>query len=130
MPRRALTIVLLLGVFGLPLALPLAELFSPGSWSAWTEADRIVELAAKTAGLCGQTLALVLLPGVVLAVLLYRTDLPGRRVFRSLLAVALFVPLPLFALAWQSAGGGGWRPWTHGLTAAAVVHAMAALPWV
>jgi iron(III) transport system permease protein len=42
----------------------------------------------------------------------------------------LFVPLPLFALAWQSVGGGGWRPWTQGLLPAALVHAAAALPWV
>ena len=41
----------------------------------------------------------------------------------------MFVPLPLFALAWQAVGG-GWRPWTQGLVPAAFVHAMAALPWV
>jgi len=130
MSRRVLTTVFFLAVFGLPLVLPLAELFSPGSWAAWAEADRIAELVANTAGLCALTLAFVLPPGVPLAILLYRTDLPGQRFFRSLLAVALFVPLPLFALAWQSAGGGGWRPWTQGLLPAAVVHAAAALPWV
>ena len=130
MLRRALTLVVLLGVLGLPLALPLAELFSRDSWSAWGEASRVAELLANTLGLCSLTLLFALPLGIGLAILLYRTDLPGRRLFRSVLAVALFVPLPLFALAWQSAGGGGWRPWTQGLLPAALIHAAAALPWV
>src|SRR5262249_41421667 len=130
MPRPALTVVLLLAVFGLPLALPLTQLLPRGSCAASADAGRILELLVNPVGLGALTLAPVLPPGVPLAILLYRTDLPGRRLFRSVLAVALFVPLPLFALAWQSAGGGGWRPWTQGLLPAAVVHAAAALPWV
>src|SRR5262249_33653142 len=130
MPRPALTVVLLLAVFGLPLALPLTQLLPRGSCAASADAGRILELLVNPVGLGALTLAPVLPPGVILAVLLYRTDLPCRRFIRSLLAVALFVPLPLFALAWQSAGGGGWRPWTQGLLPAAVVHAAAALPWV
>jgi iron(III) transport system permease protein len=130
MPRRVLIAVLLIGLLGFPLALPLAELFNHESWSAWAEAERIAELAANTVALCSLTLLLVMPPGIGLAILLYRTDLPARAFLRSLLAVALFVPLPLFALAWQAAGGGGWRPWTQGLLPAAFVHAAAALPWV
>jgi iron(III) transport system permease protein len=130
MRARALIAALLLVLLGVPLALPLLELLAPGSWSAWAEADRIAELAATTVGLCALTLLFSVPAGVGLAILLYRTDLPGRAFLRSVLAVGLFVPLPLFALAWQAAGGGGWRPWTHGLVWAAGVHASAALPWV
>src|SRR5262249_60837047 len=69
-------------------------------------------------------------PGGGLAVLPYRPGLPGRSAWRAVLGVGLFVPLPLFALAWQATGGGGWRPWTQGLFWASFVHAAAALPWV
>src|SRR5215210_929931 len=117
--RSLLAALVLLGLFGLPLILPLLELRSPGSWSAWAEADRIAELVATTLGLCALTLAFSVPAGIALAVLLYRTDLPGRAVLRSALAVGLFVPLPLYALAWQAVGGGGWRPWTQGVLWAA-----------
>src|SRR5262245_2165214 len=130
MPRFVLVIVLLLVVLGLPLGLPLAELFHRGSWSVWAESDRVAELAANTLALCALTLVFVMPTGMALAILLYRTDLPARHFLRNVLAVALFVPLPLFALAWQAAGGGGWRPWTHGMLPAAFVHAAGALPWV
>jgi iron(III) transport system permease protein len=130
MIRRGIIAVLLLGLLGLPLLLPFAEVVTSNSWSAWAEVDRVAELVANTVGLCALTLLFALPLGVSLAVLLYRTDLPGRRFFRSVLLVALFIPLPVFALAWQSAGGGGWRPWTQGLLPAAMIHAAAALPWV
>ncbi|HKB06438.1 MAG TPA: ABC transporter permease subunit [Gemmataceae bacterium] len=128
--RHDLIAVFVLGLFGVPLLLPLLELRSPGSWAAWAEADRIAELIGTTLGLCALVLVLAGPAGIALAVLLYRTDLPCRVVLRSALAVGLFVPLPLFALAWQAVGGGGWRPWTHGVLWAALVHAAAALPWV
>jgi iron(III) transport system permease protein len=130
MPRRALFAVLLLGILGVPLILPFFELASPQSWSAWSEGRRILHLAATTIGLCSLTLLFALPPGLVLAVLLFRTDLPARRLFQIVLGVCLFVPLPLFALGWQSVGGGGWRPWTQGIGFAALIHAAAALPWV
>jgi len=130
MSRRLLITVLLAGLLGYPLALPLAQLLHRGSWSVWWEADRIAELALNTFALCGFVLLFVMPTGVTLAILLYRTDLPARRLLRAVLAIALFVPLPLFALAWQAAGGGGWRPWTQGMLPAAFVHAAAALPWV
>jgi iron(III) transport system permease protein len=75
--------------------------------------------------------------GVLLAVVLERTDLPGRRLFSVLLLGTLFVPLPLFASAWQVVLGlardyslGDWAPWSQGLGSAAWIHAMAGLPWV
>jgi iron(III) transport system permease protein len=130
MLRRTITAVILIGVFGVPLVCPLLEISSPRSWAAWAEADRILELAANTVGLCLLTLLLSLPFGLALAALLYRTDVPGARMFRGALGLCMFVPLPLFALAWQSIGGGGWRPWTQGMGFAALVHSAAALPWV
>jgi iron(III) transport system permease protein len=129
MARRALIVVALVAALGVPLLLPLTSLRSASAWTSWAEADRLVELAGTTLGLCLLTLLFALPAGVVLAILLYRTDLPGRRPLRAVLVAGLFVPLPLFALAWQSLGG-GWRPWTQGVVPAAFVHGMAALPWV
>src|SRR5262245_21189412 len=129
MVRRALIVSALVAVLGFPIVLPLVSLRSRTSWEAWADADRLVDLLSATVALVGLTLFVALPTGVALAVLLYRTDLPGRRTLRAVLAAAMFVPLPLFALAWQSVGG-GWRPWTQGVLPAALVHAMAALPWV
>jgi iron(III) transport system permease protein len=127
---RAIIAALLLALLGVPLALPLAGAITSDTWNAWGEARRVGDLALNTLGLTTLTLVLALPAGVGLAVVLYRTDLPGRGCFRIALAFGIFVPLPLFALAWQSVGGGGWRPWAQGLLPAAFVHAMAALPWV
>jgi iron(III) transport system permease protein len=129
MARRLLIVVLLLGALGAPLVLPLTSLQSTGAWAAWAEVERVAALAGNTLVLGALTLLFSLPIGIGLAVLLYRTDLPGRQVLRAILGVAMFVPLPLFALAWQGVGG-GWRPWTQGPLPAAFVHAMAALPWV
>jgi len=90
----------------------------------------MLELAGNTLVLCSLTCLFSFPIGIVLAILLFRTDLPGHSLMRSILGIALFVPLPLFALAWQSLGGGGWRPWSQGLLPAAIIHALAALPWV
>jgi iron(III) transport system permease protein len=92
--------------------------------------------------------------GVTAAVLLYRTDLPGRGAFRLLALLTLFVPLPLFASGWQAvlgsggwlplplwnaarpsesaftSGGSSWTPWGQGVGSAVWIHAMAGLPWV
>src|SRR5262249_53492218 len=78
-----------------------------------------------------------------------------RRQLQFLTILTLFVPLPLFASAWQAALGTGgwlpvafwrtppppddpdltpaglfWKPWAQGLGAAIWVHAVAGLPWV
>ena len=108
----------------------------------WTEAERLLSLALNTLLLVAGTLTVALPVGVILAVLLYRTDLPLRRWFQFLTVVFLFVPLPLLASAWQAAlGTGGWlpvvlwqnqpgQPWTHGLGPAIWLHSLAAIPWV
>ena len=73
------------------------------------EADRVLLLAVNTVLLAGGTVLLALPVGVVAAVLLFRSALPGRRALRFLVVLALFVPLPLLVAAWQNAFGvGGW----------------------
>lgn len=75
--------------------------------------------------------------GIPSAVLLFRTDVWGRGGLLALLALAAFVPLPLHATAWLGAFGNAGRsqliggaPWLIDWWGAAVVHALAALPWV
>ncbi len=97
-------------------------------------------LAIDTLLLCGGVVAMSLPPGVFLAVLIARTDLPGRRVWACLLRMQLFLPLFLQASAWQS--GFGLQGWYHqifggnrspllfGWRGALWVHSMAAIPWI
>jgi len=154
---RWLLTAVLAALIGLPLALPVVELTQqPAAWQAWEAAARLRELAANSCLLVGGVLALALPVGTAGAVLLYRSDLPGRRGFRMLVVLSLFVPLPLFASAWQATLGAGglfptvgwlatapgapsapgfppryvWQPWAQGIGAAIWVHAMAGLPWV
>jgi iron(III) transport system permease protein len=99
--------------------------------------SRPARLAMETINLVVATEAIALPLGIPLALLLFRTDVPGRRVLLGLLALAAFVPLPLHATAWLGALGNagraqalGVRPILVGRTGAALVHAFAALPWV
>jgi iron(III) transport system permease protein len=154
--RWRLAVVLLLLVTAvLPLSLPILDLLRyPGAWAAWAESGRLLQLGRTTVLLVGGTLLLALPAGTAGAVLLYRTDLPGRRLLRFLAVLTLFVPLPLFASGWEAAlgsggwlpvavwnhlapndpdlapGGAFWKPWGQGLTAAVWTHAVAALSWV
>jgi iron(III) transport system permease protein len=149
-----LALVLFAGI-GLPLGMPFVDLLShPEGWQAWQELDRLAALAGNTLGLMLGTVALALPIGTVIAVLLYRTDLPGRGFFRFLTILALFVPLPVLVTAWQSLFGAGgwlpinqwlqpppgdpdvsslgtaWKPWIQGMPAAIFIHTVAGLPWV
>jgi iron(III) transport system permease protein len=99
--------------------------------------DRKLRLAFETLRLVATTEAIALPTGIVLAILLFRTDLWGRRVFLAVLTLSAFVPLPLHATAWLGAFGNvgraqvfGIQPILVGHTGAALVHAIAALPWV
>jgi ABC-type Fe3+ transport system permease subunit len=146
---------LLLVIAGVPLAMPFLDLVGhPEGWQAWREGGRLGALAANTFELAATTLLLVIPAGVLAAILLYRADLPLRGFFRFLIILALFVPLPLVVSAWQAALGAGgwwpldfwtqppagdpdispgglaWKPWAHGIGAAAWVHAAVGLPWV
>ncbi|HKI17210.1 MAG TPA: iron ABC transporter permease, partial [Isosphaeraceae bacterium] len=98
---------------------------------------RPVLLARDSIALVLSTEAIALPLGVVLAVLLFRTDAWGRWLLVMLFALAVFVPLPLHATAWLGALGNagraqviGLRPILVGCWGAAIVHALAALPWV
>jgi len=101
-------------------------------------ADRTWTLALNTLFLSAATCAISLPLGTVLAWLLVRTDLPGRRAGLLAVGLMLFVPLYLQAAAWQAgfAVQGwwtlGWQTgvWLTGWAGAIWVHAMAALPWV
>jgi iron(III) transport system permease protein len=77
----------------------------------------------------------------VLAVLVGRTDIAGRRLLALLLAIALFLPLYVQNAAWQAGfGQQGWWEMTFSQLGAAPllyqwrgaiwIHAMAAVPWV
>ena len=83
------------------------------------------------------TEVLVLPPGILLALLLFRTDTWGRGLLLGVLGISAFVPLPLHATAWLGAFGNagrmqafGVQPLLVGRTGAAIIHALAALPWV
>lgn len=142
---RASIAAFLLVVVAVPLAAPLGLLASDASaWHSWAEAPRLFALARNTLFLVLGTLALSMPLGIVVAVLLYRTDLPGRRLWRLPMLLTLFVPLPLFTSGWQTVLGAGgwlplpawsgsavvWTPWGQGIGSAIWIHAVAALPWV
>ncbi len=131
--------LVLLGVIGLPLTVPLLDLARhPAAWRAWEDGGRLLQLASITILLVAGTLSLALPTGILGAVLLYRSDMPLRAPLRFLTIVTLFVPLPLFASAWQATLGevqgwtaaAVWSPWARTLPAAIGIHAVAALPWV
>ena len=129
-----------LAVFvALPLLAPLSQLLAPSAWPDGATFARTATLAGNTGRLLLGTLLLAVPAGVVLAVLIERTNLPARRLLAMLLWVPLFVPLPLFTSGWQAVlGADGWlpgwsgeyAPWALGIGSAVWIHAMAGLPWV
>ncbi len=144
--------VVLGALLAVPLAAPLVAMAAePEAGSGWDGA-RLPALVRNTAWLIGGTLLLALPAGVAAAVLLYRTDLPLRRLFRFLVLLTLLVPLPLFTTGWQAVLGSGgwlplslwnapretafgpdtavWTPWGQGIGSAIWIHAAAGLPWV
>jgi iron(III) transport system permease protein len=152
---RVLSAALLVVLIGLPLAFPFWHLLSrPAAWEGWRETSRLLLLAWNTACLAAGTVALTLPAGTALAILLYRTNMPGRRLWRLVVLLLLFIPLPVTASAWQAALGAGgwlplgawgrvasgdpdiastglvWKPWARGFTAAIWIHTVAGLPWV
>ncbi|MDR3620886.1 MAG: ABC transporter permease subunit [Paludisphaera borealis] len=98
---------------------------------------RPARLAFETVLLAVASEALALPVGVALALLLFRTDVWGRRPLLFLLGLAAFIPLPLHATAWLGAFGNagrmqaiGVQPILVGRLGVAVITALAALPWV
>jgi iron(III) transport system permease protein len=105
-------------------------------WLWWDEDDRTAALLLNTVKL-GLGACLVAVPiGTFLAVLIHRTDVPGRRIAWALLIAFLFIPLYLQAAGWENwFGRQGWL-WpaqdiaSRRLSAAIWIHAVAAIPWV
>ncbi len=98
---------------------------------------RPLRLAIETGIVVVGTEALALPVGIVIALLLFRTDVPWRGPLLLILTLAAFVPLPLHATAWLGAFGNagrlqpfGAQPILVGRFGAAVVQGSAALPWV
>jgi len=94
-------------------------------------------LVIHSAVLTLETLGLSLPLGTVLAWLLVRSNLPGRRAGLWIMGLMIFVPLYLQASAWQAGFGqegwystGGGQPWLSGWNAALWVHTLAAVPWI
>jgi iron(III) transport system permease protein len=104
---------------------------------SWATFDpRTWKLAANTCLLAGASTALSIPLAMLLALLLVRTDLPGRRATWLALALMPWIPLYLQAAAWQSGFGlQGWfslasgSVWLEGWTGAIWIHTLAAVPW-
>ena len=140
---KVIRIGLVLGLiffFAVPAALPFVTI-PPGDLLApWNNWPRLMALLGVTITLGGGVLILALPIGIGLAVLLYRTNLPGRRIFLFFNLLLLAMPMPLQVMGWQAfLGPDGWlvawanapgRPWIHGLVPAILIHATAAIPWV
>ena len=125
----------------MPVLLPVgAALQAPST--VFAEADRIAGLALNTLILAAIASSIAVPLGVFVAVVLERVRVPGAGVLRVLVLIGLFVPLPIYAVAWQvilgtwlpplslAPGDVAWRPWSQGLLPAGWVHGMAGLPWV
>jgi iron(III) transport system permease protein len=99
---------------------------------------RTLHLLLNTFLLAGATCAVSVPLGTLLAWLLVRTDLLGRRIWLAMLGLMLFVPLYLQTAAWQAGFGlQGWYTMAgfgptllEGWLGAIWIHAAAALPWV
>jgi iron(III) transport system permease protein len=97
-------------------------------------------LIRNTAVLASGAAALAVPTGAILAFLLLRTDLPGRKILVVVFCAMLFVPLYLQAAGWDAGfGKQGWYSFAHGSAAAPIldgwraaiwIHGVAAIPWV
>ncbi len=132
---RTATLVLL-GVLLIPLVGPVAAAIGapPPPFAEW---DRLAQLAANSVALAAVAVAVP--TGAFAALALERLPFRGVGLVRCLIMAAVFVPLPVTAVAWQvvlgvwsplMSGEVAWRPWSQGLLPAGVVHGAAGWPWV
>lgn len=113
-----------------PLLVPWVYLLTTNGFEeVWSEGSRIFQLGKTTALLIVGSGLLALPLGIVLSVLLYRTDLPGRMALRGLILLSLFIPMPLLVAGWRWTGLVGRFGAVPELSAMAL-HAIAALPWI
>ena len=97
-------------------------------------------MLSNSAILAAGATAIALPLGTLLAVLLVKVDLPGRRAAAACLGVLLFLPLFVQLSGWDAALGKlGWitltfgsaaQPWLDDMRAAIFIHGLAAVPWV
>jgi iron(III) transport system permease protein len=126
--RRSLIVLLVAAILGMA--------------TLWHFEPRVAWLWLNTAWLIAGA-ALVALPiGGIAALLIYKTDVPGRRAAALVFTGMLLVPLYLIAGAWDAGFGiQGWqtlaanphlahRPWLDGWRAAIWVHGLGTVPWV
>ena len=108
--------------------------------STYASDSRVWTLVRNSLLLAAATCVISLPIGTLLALLITRTDLPGRRAFAVLIGSLLLVPLYLQAAAWDAGFGQlGWfslsrgqlaEPLLDGWRAAIWIHSMASVPWV
>jgi iron(III) transport system permease protein len=125
-----------------PLVGPMFSVFEARSWKPLTEWERLSALFQNSALLALLACLLAVPIGTLAALALERTQLFAASAFRTLVVIALFLPLPVAAVAWQIILGSwlppldmlpgdvAWRPWKQGLVPAACVHAACGWPWV
>ncbi len=105
-----------------------------------TANEREVSLALTTLRIAGLTSIFALSLGMLLAVLLVKTDVPLKSCWLLALCVLLFLPLYVQASAWDAGfGQQGWfsqwigrtaEPLLRGEAAVLWIHTLAAVPWV
>jgi iron(III) transport system permease protein len=124
-----------------PASLIVACLIVLAAFAGWLVGidPRQEALLRNTLLLVGGTCAISVPLGTLIAFLLVRSDLPGRRQLAAVLGAMLFVPLYLQAAGWDAGFGKlGWfpasgdqmMPLLSGWRAAVWIHAMASMPWV
>ncbi len=101
------------------------------------ESSLIIGPAWATCCVTGTAVAIASLIGLPLAVLLFRTDLPGHRIILGLMGAILFLPMPVYVAGWLGGFGNagyeqlfGSRPILRGWVGAGFVHGMAGIPWM
>ncbi len=125
-PRRSLVVLL---VSGLLVLAALAAFALTSTSREWRLLENTLFLAA---GVCAVSVPV----GTLLAFLLARTDLLGRRVLGLLTVIMLFMPLYVQTAAWlEGFGQQGWfsrdeGPLLSGWFGGIWIHSMAAIPWV
>jgi iron(III) transport system permease protein len=121
---------------------PLVAIALPAMLTLWLVEPRVAALWLNTALLAVGACLIALPLGAIAAVLIVKTDTPGRSLAAMTFVGMLFLPLYLVTGAWNAGFGiQGWhtmatnphlahRPWLDGWRGAIWVHGIAAVPWV